>query len=397
MSSPQLTSLPLSTSPSLALRHPTTEECTQISMSTSTTWADALPSALYLKEQSHLATAPLAKDGGMTTWVLVDTKLSPDKRQILSSCETYRKRALISASDGEVQERIVHGVASVYCSEKLRGRGYAGRLLKELSKELRTWQTHNLPCAGSILYSDIGRRYYAKLGWHPNATNFHFELKPIHMSWPVTAVPIHTGTMDDLCQSDEGILRKSMAATSLDRPLCMTIIPDVEHMLWHHAKEEYACDFLFGKIPTAKGAIAGPPKNRVWAIWTHRYYKNPSIEKANNVLYILRLVIEADPTATRLPSNAHLRPSPELYGSTLESFNAVLQAAQAEAAEWKLDGVQIWDPTPFAKEMLVESGLEHVEVERAEEYIASLLWYDNEGGIEGTSPLWVNCEHYAWM
>ena len=75
----------------------------------------------------------------------------------------------------------------------------------------------------------------------------------------------------------------------------------------------------------------------------------------------------------------------------------VLQAARAEAAEWKLDVVKLWDPTPLVLGMLEDSGLEYTITERQEDSIASLLWYDQEGGIGKETPLWVNNEHYAWQ
>ena len=360
-------------------------------------WADTLPPALYLEEQAHLTTVPLARNGGMTAWILIDTDVPSSQRQILSSCETYRKRALVSRANGKVEEGIVHGVASVFCPDEFRGRGYAGRMLQELSKELRTWQAGGTPCIGSILYSDIGGQFYGRLGWHANITNTHVELKPETGCRSTTSTPIDISRLLELCKSDEALLQKAMAGHSPDNLLRMTIIPDVEHMLWHHAKEEYTCKFLFGEIPHAKGAMAGSSGNQVHAIWTHRYYDRFDADQPHNVLYILRLVIEADPTATRLSSDAHKRPDEQVYHQTLESLTAVLLAAQAEAADWNLDGVQIWDPTPMAKELLHDSGLHHVEVERESEHIASLLWYDDDGAIGRDPPLWVNCEHYAWM
>lgn len=42
----------------------------------------------YLTESQFLTGVPLAKDGGMTTWILVDKTLPPEKRPILCSCQT---------------------------------------------------------------------------------------------------------------------------------------------------------------------------------------------------------------------------------------------------------------------------------------------------------------------
>jgi hypothetical protein len=177
---------------------------------------------------------------------------------------------------------------------------------------------------------------------------------------------------------------------------CISIIPDLDHFGWHHAKEDIACKRLFRKTPQVKGAIAGTPGSQVWAIWTHRYYNHPYSESPHNVLYILRLVMEADETATRLPSDADKAPNEEIYSEQCLYLKAVLEAAQAEAAAWKLDVVQLWDPTPLVRRMLVDISMSHKVVERQEEGLASGMWYDEHGGISGSAPLWLNNEHYAW-
>lgn len=59
--------------------------------------------------------------------------------------------------------------------------------------------------------------------------------------------------------------------------------------------------------------------------------------------------------------------------------------------------VKLWDPTPLVSGMLEDSGLVYTVTEREEHSIASLLWYDQEGGIGKEPPLWVNNEYYAWQ
>ncbi len=72
---------------------------------------------------------------------------------------------------------IIHGVASVYCNEKYRGRGYAPRIMREIKEVLRNWQVEKRAVVGSVLYSDIGKKFYAGLGWHPFNSNSHVEFK----------------------------------------------------------------------------------------------------------------------------------------------------------------------------------------------------------------------------
>lgn len=406
--------LPPSTSPHLHLAHPTPEELVHISTNTFASWHDTLPLPAYLAESLYLSTVPLAKDNGLTTWILVDKRLPPNARPILSSCESYRKHALTSDADGgNVSDAIVHGVASVFCAPPYRRRGYAARLMKELARVLRDWQTaedqQQIKCVGSILYSDIGKTFYANLGWAPHPRNTHAAFAPQQgIPKPTLTKAIAEEDLAALCEQDEAMVRKAMARPAAlpdDVKMRVTIVPDCDHMLWHIAKEAFATERLFGKVPRAKGAIAGgAPGRRVWAIWTHRYYSHPDAVAAaspenndDNVLYILRLVVEGDESADGIveADQKEKEEEEEREEEQDRSLKAVLQAAQAEAAEWRLDRVVTWNPSPLVRRMIMQSGLEHAVVEREEDAIASGLWYDENGGA-GPAPLWINNEHYAW-
>ena len=150
---------------------------------------------------------------------------------------------------------------------------------------------------------------------------------------------------------------------------------------------------LFNDIPVAKGAISGQPGNRVWVVWTHRYYSQPTVKSADseNVLYILRVVIEDDEAATGPFPGSDIA-----YEERIASLQGVLKAAQVEAAEWKLNVVKVWDPTPLLLDALSRGGEKYHIVEREDESIASALWYDRNGNIAKDSPVWLNNEHYAW-
>ncbi|CAE7185872.1 hypothetical protein P3342_008449 [Pyrenophora teres f. teres] len=389
--------LPSSSSPDLVLRHPTPEECVIIWKNVSAAWIDSLTPSLYLEEALYLTSVPLARDGGLTSWILVHKDQAPGERHILCCCESFNKRSLTSDSNGTVSKNIVHGLASVFCAAPYRRRGYASRMMSELAKVLYTWQTENLPCVASTLYSDIGREYYAQLGWYPNATNLHVEIQPEAISWPSIAKPVIEEDLEGLCRRDEVLVRSRMAVPTKETKTRFTVIPDLDHMSWHMAKDTFACNHLFGKLPTTKGAIAGPPGNQMWVYWEHRYYSRHDVEPKNNALYILRLVLEVDETATRLPSDASKRPAADVYEEQVASLKAIVQAAQAEASEWKLDVVKLWDPSPLVSELLARTGIKHTVVERQEGSIASLLWYGADGSITKDAPLWVNNEHYAWQ
>jgi predicted GNAT family acetyltransferase len=75
-------------------------------------------------------------------------------------------------------EVITHGVASVYTNTKHRGRGYASRLMRELGEVLLTWKPETTSCVVSVLFSDIGKKFYTKLGWRA-FPSYHVEFDPL--------------------------------------------------------------------------------------------------------------------------------------------------------------------------------------------------------------------------
>ncbi|KAH9904924.1 hypothetical protein F4778DRAFT_731196 [Xylariomycetidae sp. FL2044] len=391
----ELDGLPSSASPNLHLTHPTNNECVKIWTNTFKAWGDSLRLPDYLRESLYLTTVPLARDGGMTMWILVDKTLAPDHRPILCSCESFYKRSLVSDGEGQVEEVIVHGIASVFCPEQYRRRRYAARHMKEVGQTLRHWQSDQIRVAGSVLYSDIGKSYYSKLGWTPNPTNLHLDFSPMKTSVSHLIQEIPEAKIPEFCMRDEVMIRAAMSNPEPEgQKKRLTILPDLQHMLWHIRKEDFATDHLFGQRPQAKGAIAGEPGKQVWTIWTHRYYGRHDAKVTDNVLYILRLVVEGDESANRpVPSDQSsqaILPSDQVI-----SLKAVLQAAQAEAYTWHLDHVKLWEPSPCVEEAITRSGIGHFAVEREEDSIASGMWYGDNNST-GPSPIWINNEHYAW-
>lgn len=81
--------------------------------------------------------------------------------------------------------------------------------------------------------------------------------------------------------------------------------------------------------------------------------------------------------------------------SQVEQMRAILQTARAEAAEWKLHRVMLWDPTSLVLELVRRTGIQHRRIEREHEGIASLLWYGEGNGKEDTLE-WLGNEKYGW-
>ncbi|KID95022.1 hypothetical protein MAJ_09037, partial [Metarhizium majus ARSEF 297] len=60
------------------------------------------------------------------------------------------------------------------------------------------------------------------------------------------------------------------------------------------------------------------------------------------------------------PEDRHfvLPPLRDAYAEQAAALKAVLQAAQAEAAAWRLDEVKLWEPSPLVKRLVEQSGLD---------------------------------------
>ncbi|POS73276.1 hypothetical protein DHEL01_v208336 [Diaporthe helianthi] len=395
--------LPPAEHPDLVLTQPTKAELQRVWGLHHPMWGPALKMEEYLAREEFLMTVPLAKNGGVTHWILTDKNAPPDNRPVYASCESLRKRALISrpGADGPVvQDGIAHGVASVFTNPEFRGKGYASRMMKELGPILSGWsdgrrttqaqgaqsgEKGNTGSLFSILYSDIGKTFYAKNGWEAFEST-HLSFKPAAAGSEARPSDVKLLGYHDLamlCYLDENLLRVKMQQQASGLPpsggkkACAALVPELDQILWHLMREDFMTKHIFHKIPEARGALFGEPGRRIWAVWTRGYYGGlDRIE--GNTFHILRFVVEDDN-------------SPEDY--VAEGFGAIIRVAQAEAVEWRSFDIQLWNPSDRLRRAVDRSGIEYAFVDREKDSIASLMWY----GDEPTAAVdWVANEKYAW-
>ncbi|MCJ1414023.1 hypothetical protein MMC32_000348 [Xylographa parallela] len=384
-----LINLPLSPSPTLHLTQPTPAEKEATWRLNGTAWRGALSLEAYLRREYHLASQALTQNGGITYWILVDSAEkpapadanTPHPRTILASCETLRKRALVAhrASAPAVIDILAHGIGSVFCAPTLRKHGYAGRMMAELSRALAAHQqVGGQTSLFNVLYSDIGKQFYARRGWHARESR-HVAL-PAALGGEeeekgVKARALYAADLGMLCEADERLLRRRMGRWGdggVDTRVAF--VPDVETMAWHHAREEFAAREVLGRWPEVKGAVVEGAEGRVWAVWTRTFGKG----EEGNVLHVLRMVVEGED-------------GEDGEGTwRVEATAEVLRAAQREAGRWAMKTVEVWNPEGV---VVVAARRIHGEVEvveRDEESITSLMWY-GEGEVE-----WVGNEKYGW-
>ncbi|KAF3767616.1 hypothetical protein M406DRAFT_345530 [Cryphonectria parasitica EP155] len=404
--------LPPANSPDLGLAESTKAELLHVWGLHHPMWGGPLNYEDYLKREEFLMTVPLAKNGGVTHWILTDRNGVPDNRPIYASCETLRKRALASrlGPDGEVtvQEGIAHNVGSVFTNPTYRGKGYASRMMSELGEKLKEWSVaRREPKADekesvvtrslfSVLYSDIGKAFYANHGWAAFESS-HLSFKPATAAASSASTPGSASSSPSkvkvlgyhdlalLCRDDEGIVRtemerraKQLPSTGGKKQVCAALVPDLDQFLWHMMREDFITKQMFGKTPEVRGGLYGEPGRRIWAVWTRGYYGN--LEKIdNNTFHILRFVIEDEDSAS------------EDY--VVEGLREIISLAQREALEWRSFDIQMWNPSALLLKAAAKSGLEYTLVDREQSSIASLMWYGDE---ETAAVDWVANEKFAW-
>jgi GNAT superfamily N-acetyltransferase len=114
-------------------------------------WGMLLTREQYGAREERLRAHAWSRDA-LTSWLLVD-----HDGQVLSSCEAYRMESFVQGSAGTTW-----GVASVFTERRLRGKGYASRMMALLVERLRELD----PKAHAIvLYSDVGTAMYERSGF----------------------------------------------------------------------------------------------------------------------------------------------------------------------------------------------------------------------------------------
>jgi GNAT superfamily N-acetyltransferase len=383
--------LPSSTSPHLHLTEATAAERTATWVANSVAWRGPLSQEDYVSRELHFTKLPLVRNAGIRHWILVDKRLPADARPILGACETIRKHALVRYPDGSVKEVACQGITSVFCEAKYRGRGYASRMLGELVKTFEAGRSGCQPCKFSVLWSDIGKEFYAGLGWIPHE-NRHIEFlsKALKVSKRVRL--LRDSDLKHLCDLDVDMVTRATRRIPSSK-IQATILPTHDQIQWHHGREDFICRKIFGREPDVRGAIIGHPSHRMWVIWA-RYFYGPLYSDAPNTLCVLRLVVEDENLGHSFHSENGDRIDESLIDETGHHLQQLLQAAQTQAEEWKLRRVELWNSTPLVDNLLRRTNFKHDRVERERNGVASLMWHGQDG--RDAEVEWVGNEKYCW-
>jgi hypothetical protein len=112
-------------------------------------------------------------------------------------------------------------------------------MLDLLGDKLKTWQTDNKSCFFSILYSDIGKSFYSKHGWHPYPSK-HITFSPSQMDVSTNLaekIGPSSSIWESLCEIDEHDIRLELSTKSTKAQV--SLIPDYDTVRWHHLREDF--------------------------------------------------------------------------------------------------------------------------------------------------------------
>lgn len=252
-------------------------------------WGEGLTLEQFLIREHRLQHHPWALKN-MTTWVLAGD--APG--EVLASCETFRMTSRLEGTAGAT-----HGVASVFTEPRLRGRGYASRMMALLGAELARDPTAH----ASILFSDVGEALYARAGYAPRpAVEVTFT--------PEGGDP--AGAVDRLIEETAVTNEHHSLAPPAGE---FAVWPSDEQLDWHLERERVWAALLGRPRPEAAGARAG----KSLALWAANF-------KWNCLAILL------------------------LCASSAVEAAAVVQAARRIAGRARLAAVELWD-CPLAGEL----------------------------------------------
>lgn len=342
-------------------------------------WAAPMSIDDYVAREIHLSQQALSKDGHCIYWVLSH---KDDPTHIVASCESVEKTVLIAGhgtgiNDGFIEAK-AYAIASVYTNPKYRRLGMAAYMMEKLQEHMDA----DSEC--SALYSDIGKIYYANLGWNV----FPSDQATIYLESEDFKLPEHPATryltedeLEPLCDKDVAAVKAKFQTLAADHQKThVAFLPSYPQIAWQLAREQFMAGVLHKREIKYRGAITNSGKS--WVYWDHDWREGK--------LKIMRLVtLDHDPeTGLKI-----------LEENKIVEVLELLRAAAAEAIEWNLKKVLIWNPSGTvtrgtkAFHNYHEEDVDVIWDERYEGSIPSFRWKE---GKSTDNTVWDFNEYYAW-
>jgi GNAT superfamily N-acetyltransferase len=199
-------------------------------------WGSPLTLEGYMQRENRLRGHPWSR-AELKMWLLC-----AEPGEVLASCETYRTDSFLRAPDGTLSPGDSFAIASVFTEERLRGRGYATKLMDLLASELE----RTSPRAHSaLLFSDVGAPLYRRSGYQETqAWDWRFSPEPGEPSALVDRLLQDTDVADALAR--------------MRRPeVPFFYWPSAVQVDWHIERERIYAELMPRPRPEANGATVG--------------------------------------------------------------------------------------------------------------------------------------------
>jgi GNAT superfamily N-acetyltransferase len=270
-------------------------------------WGKLLSPEEYAARERRLRAHPWSRSD-MRTWLLCG-----EDGGVLASCETFRTGSFLRTGEGSLVPGDSFAIASVFTEERLRGHGYATRLMDLLAAELERQPR----AQAALLFSDVGPRLYARSGYRAlPAWDWHLSPSPGEPAGPV-----------------DSLLREDGLGTGLARlrhpEAPFFFWPSPAQLDWHLERGRIYLPHLGCSPPASAGARAG----------------------SSTILWGL---VGRSPELTVLMFDAR---------STSEAW-ALLEAARREASRSGLSRVVLWEEPSHAPFLALLKGGSSTRVAR---------------------------------
>ena len=265
--------------------------------------------------------------------------------QIVSACESYKSRSFANI-EGELISGDCYRIGSVFTPSEFRKKGYASQMMKGLHKALMDRQDS----IASVLYSDVGPKFYDKCGWPV------IESKSLMMSGKIEREGIAKLTnLEDLrplIESELHLMKQELDQNSF------VIIPTYENTEWFHTRSQFYAK-LNSKTVDYCGAVNG---NGDWISWWHDFNEK-------------KLVIL------------------NLRANSQSSIESLLSSAMVETENWGFNSLEIWDPSSTVQKVapIIANSIQIID---REESLSCLAFWGT--GRELKPVKWIHNEKYAW-
>ncbi len=299
----------------MILREATLAEARERDGATYREWGGRLTPEQYLMREGRLRESAFAQKS-LTTWLLVDNGA------ILASCETYAGPSRIAPpAGGSAAEKPAvlppvppaavpgtsYAVASLFVEPGLRRRGLGSELVRRLLETLRGRGAQSV-----VLFSDIGDRFYSRLGFHPVPARSRV--------WRPQDPSVDGGTVDlDLTPppaaatpfglQELGAALEHIQADPAANRGGVRLLATADRLVWHVERARFYARALGRRFPVVVGARQG----RAAIVFAPDYKKD-------------RLMVLA------------VRP-----GQELETVS-VIEAARLEALRMGVQHLEAWEP-----------------------------------------------------